>query len=415
MTNKPIHYKIVLQKRFYLVWILTVLLLFSFVGYILYLKKDKSYAKSAERIANNIDRKLDQLYNSKLGELPKSYLPVKLEKIATALKFPTLVKSVKSVHVRGIQNPYNSSIVKAPNGNYFLFYRMDHHKAEPISNPRLPLESYIGVVELDKNFSQISPSKIINTYSKNSEDPRAFLANGRLFLSYNDLVPSSVYGRSIRLCELDPASLETKYITDLNLGMQLIEKNWMPFVKSSSGDDLGIHFVYSMNPHKILSLNDPKEGLLSLLPDPEYKTLSHLIWKSSWGVLRGGTPAQLHNGEYLAFFHSSFKDKKTNTNWYVMGAYTFDKEVPHKITSISREPILFRNVYDSEHGPGTNEKLRCLFPSGFVIDENNIHVSCGENDSQSKIITIDYDILKKSMQKIVLDHSNEKEVAFYEY
>jgi hypothetical protein len=59
--------------------------------------------------------------------------------------------------------------------------------------------------------------------------------------------------------------------------------------------------------------------------------------------------------------------------------------------------------YNSPPLNTSNPKLRCIFPSGFVLETRNgqelIHVSCGENDSSVKILTMDKDALLKSLNR----------------
>ena len=124
-----------------------------------------------------------------------------------------------------------------------------------------------------------------------------------------------------------------------------------------------------------------------------------------WGGLRGGTPAQKVGDEYLAFFHSSFRDRN-GIIWYCMGAYTFEDQPPFRITKISNYPILFEGIYGTPPMNTADPMKRVIFPSGFVVEERNgkevIHLSCGENDASVKIITLDKNTLLRGMKKIQL-------------
>jgi hypothetical protein len=105
----------------------------------------------------------------------------------------------------------------------------------------------------------------------------------------------------------------------------------------------------------------------------------------------------------LAFFHSAFEDTK-GIKWYVMGAYTFEASPPFRMTRISPYPILFQNIYETEILHSAHPGVRSLYPVGFVCERREegdvIHVSCGENDSVVKIITMAKDCLLESLLEV---------------
>ncbi len=403
--------KIVFEKKIYFFWVFTlltlVLLSFGFFRYIrkgnYYLKKQTAFLKEQAEFAK---AKAPNYF-------VKNYLPNQIKNVMFADKYGLVLDS-KIIKIRYVPNPYNPSIIKAENGNYKLFFRYDIPKEYPLENPNLPLATNIGIVELDHKFNQIKPFKKIDTGSIYSEDPRVVLSKGRIFLSYNDIQPIRTYSRSIRLAELDPISMDVKYITNLDQHLQPVEKNWVPFVTDDERG-YGLHFIYQMNPHKILKVNDTtKNDMTHLIFENSPSVLANL-WPKKWGKPRGGTPPVLIDGEYLTFFHSCFTDEKTNTNWYVVGAYTFEAEAPFRITSISKEPILFNDIYSAKHGIGTNESLYCLFPSGVVAEtkknKNLLHVTCGENDSETRVVTMDRDILLEGMLPITYENQIQEELV----
>jgi predicted GH43/DUF377 family glycosyl hydrolase len=91
-----------------------------------------------------------------------------------------------------------------------------------------------------------------------------------------------------------------------------------------------------------------------------------------------------------------------------MGAYTFEKTAPHKITSITPHPILFPGIYDSKFLNTADTSKRVIYPAGIAIEKKGenylLHVSCGENDSAIKIVTIDYNRLKNNMKKLYTNY-----------
>jgi predicted GH43/DUF377 family glycosyl hydrolase len=208
----------------------------------------------------------------------------------------------------------------------------------------------------------------------------------------------------MRLAKVDARNFSLSEMVDLDLNIKPVEKNWVPFVhKDVEGKEM-MYFGYNFNPHKILCMQDTAHNRLEHLVFPSVLAYQRIPWENIWGEIRGGTPAMLLDGQYLAFFHSSFKEDKKK--WYVMGAYTFEKNPPFRITSISEYPILFDGIYDSPAENTSSAKLRCIFPSGFVIEQGDegdvIHLSCGENDCSVKIVTLDKAQLIKSLLPIPL-------------
>lgn len=308
-----------------------------------------------------------------------------------------LVLGVKKIELEEIAAPYNASLIENGDG-YLLFFRYDVPGFTMFQSLKFPFKSYIGVVPLDEEFRQAGQVRTIATGSDFSEDPRVIRSGNRLFLSYNDIAENTLYSRTMRLASLDPENFSIQYTLDLDQHIQPVEKNWVPFVCQEQGEDR-IFFGYSINPHKILKLKDQTQEELSHERFANKSCWQKLPWLQAWGPLRGGTPAQLVDGQYLAFFHSSFK--QDGAIWYVMAAYTFEAKPPFRVLSVSEYPILFQGIYDTPPQNTAHEKLRCIFPSGFVLsrqgDKEVIHVSCGENDCATKIITLDKEVLMKSL------------------
>ena len=298
-----------------------------------------------------------------------------------------IVLSVKKIAISSAVIPYNASLI-AHNGGYQLFFRYDI----PIAGrSKAPFHSYIGYAKLNNQFDLSDPQlHVVDTESNFSEDPRVIQHGDRRFLVFNDVIPMEKRPRSIWMGELNQEYKIVHSVSPLKTNPSRTEKNWSPFFYE--GD---LHFIYSINPHQVLkypSMAPVNLGSESMLSDCDWPT-------NMWGTLRGGTPAQLVDGEYLAFFHSAFSDRK-GLDWYVMGAYTFEATPPFRITRISPYPILFKGIYDSPHLNTSNPRIRVLYPAGFVTDNERIHVSCGENDSAVKILTLDKNALLNSLKRV---------------
>ncbi len=297
-----------------------------------------------------------------------------------------IVLGVKEVPIREMDAPYNAALTKSENGEYLLFFRYDIKKKGSFNH------NYIAVVELDEKLGQKSDFKTIDVRSEFANDPRVIKNHSQFFLVYNDTFSSNPKDRIMKIAEIDLVDYQLKYITSLDRRLKSTEKNWVPFHFGGGASD-GVCFIYSIQPYDILRLENPRENNLKKVT--EISQINTFPWL--WGPPRGGTSAEFVNGEYLTFFHSSFKDWY-GKRWYAMGALTFESKPPFKITAVSPHPILFEGIYSSPNLNGASSKLRCIFPSGLVLTEDGkILVSCGENDSSIKIITFDQEALLNSL------------------
>lgn len=323
-------------------------------------------------------------------------LPKKLRSVPLA-ETQNIVLGTKKIKIRNVKSPYNASIIKYGHG-YLMFFRYDINKKDQLC-------SYIGGVELDNEFNQTKKEFVtIQTKHDNSEDPRVFQIGNETYLSYSKVDFNKKYNFhfvNMNIANIDLETYTCKFITELEPNFSPIEKNWSPFEFVDDQGKPEIFFQYSFNSHKILNLPNPK---ISHLEHPIFEKddiFQPLSWERKWGVIRGGTPALKIGDQYLGFFHSSFKARKQS--WYIMGAYTFEAKPPFKITAISPYPIIFSGMYESPHISQTSDK-HVIFPTGFVIEKKDnkelIHLSCGENDSTIKIITLDKEALLNSLENI---------------
>lgn len=301
-----------------------------------------------------------------------------------------IILEVKNVPIRNVASPYNAALTKDENENYLLIFRYD------ITKKGSPKHNYIAAVELDEKLEQKNNFKDIDTLSDFSNDPRVFKSGSQFFLVYNDTPSSDSQDRIMKIAEFNTSNYQLKDIRNLDRNIKKKEKNWTPFsYRNDSTEE--IYFIYTIDPYDVLKLENQRENPLKEM-NFDSKELE-ISWP--WGPPRGGTHAELVDGEYLTFFHSSFTDRG-GKRWYVMGALTFEANPPFRVTAASPYPLLFKDIYCSPHSKGSSTRLRCIFPSGFVLSEGNdkILVSCGENDSTVKIITFDKKALLKSLIKV---------------
>ncbi len=340
-----------------------------------------------------------------------------------------MIKNVKEIPLEGVVAPHNASILEDKDG-YMLFFRYDvkdRVKILGVSTPvrekipfvskKMPYRTNIGVVRLNKDFKQCSPVQRVDTGSDFSEDPRAFKAGDAVYVSYNDMQENPMYSRTMRLASLDAETLKTLYTIDIDQHIQHvdqvnhIEKNWVPFVVKQPDGFEKIFFEYGINPHKIMRMKDPKSNEMDHLIFPHEVSLQKMPWKSKWGPFRGGTPARLVDGQYLAFFHTLFYEGKRP--WYVMGAYTFESTAPYRVTAISPAPILFKDIYNTPAKNTAHSNKRAIYPAGIALGVEDgkdvVYVSCGENDCKVKLITFDKEALLASLIPVPLYKKDSKE------
>lgn len=315
----------------------------------------------------------------------------------SALKSQGILSHAKKIDLEGFPNAFNPSIIKIDSG-FLLVFR---NTPEPILKPWI---SHIGYVLLNESLDIISEPELLDTRMNynitpsQSEDARIFMQNNRIYLVYNDnqeVVNTSIKDRrDMYIAEL--VSLGGQYVLlpavrlfhEKKLALRTWEKNWIPFVWNDT-----IMLSYSINPHEVLDINlELGECITS------YITSSIIDWK--WGSLRGGTPALLVDGEYLAFFHTSKEqiseaaDNKTMWHYY-MGAYTFSANPPFEVTQISSIPIIDKTFYTVSDSP-----KRVIYPGGYAVSGSTIYLAYGKDDQEVWIAVIDKDKLKKTLQPV---------------
>ena len=319
-----------------------------------------------------------------------------------------IIESTFQLILKEFPDAWNSSIVEVDEG-YLLTFR---YLPEPVKRPCI---SYVGAVLLDESFEQISQAELLDLRKDNifipsqAEDARVFQFRGDLYIAYNDnpnvLNTRSSDRRDMYIAKLAYSFDGTTAYFSVDKPLKLVypsmyekrlwEKNWAPIVWNNA-----LFLGYSINPHEILSVN-----LRSGICLPVSKTSFSSQWK--WGSLRGGTPSELVDGEYLAFFHSgkllqSEASESGKALWhYVMGAYTFSPKPPFKITKISPLPINDKSFYTK-----SDREKRVIYPGGYVIKGDNIYVTYGKDDAEIWVAVINKNKLYKTLQPVKYEKSN---------
>lgn len=305
--------------------------------------------------------------------------------------FDQLVVGNTQIQLHDYPHAHNPSLIKTEHGLLLVFRYIPDWSQSWIS--------YIGVVFLNESFKPISRPQLLHTRTaksktpSQSEDARIFSYQGNLYLIFNDNIdvihPSRIDRRDMFIAKLTYANGQFSLSTPLKLIHKkkyletFWQKNWSPFVWQ---DQILISYLFS--PHEIIK---PDMGSGSCLPI--HTTNPPMKWK--WGQMKGGTPAQLVDGEYLAFFHSwcymtSHATQDKEAVHYYMGAYTFSPNPPFAITKMTPYPITTHGIYDE-----TKFEKKVVFPGGFVVSDPYIHVAYGRDDGEIWIATLNKNLLKK--------------------
>lgn len=280
-----------------------------------------------------------------------------------------------------------------------------------IPDPKHSFNSWLGLVWLDEHLDPIGEPQQLqlrspqSTIPSRAEDGRLVMIGQTLYFVYSDNEDPAITRGGFRMyiaqLEYDgqnfmPIHIERlTYFEDNNEKRR--EKNWVPFDYNGT-----MLLAYSLAPHKILCpLLDGTQHCKTLISSE-----SPIDWQ--WGDLRGGTPGLIDGNHYLAFFHSSKKMATIHSQGkemphYFMGAYTFARDFPFTITSISPEPIIGKQFYHGDHYKPWWGSVRVVFPCGFVFYGDYIWLAYGREDHELWIAQLDKKKLYESLIPVASD------------
>jgi predicted GH43/DUF377 family glycosyl hydrolase len=303
----------------------------------------------------------------------------------------------KQIYLPQYPHAFNPSIIRWRD-RLLLSFRV-------IPNPKSTFDCELGVVWLDDEFNPISEPQLLNLRDECSvapsraEDARLIAIEDHLLMVYSDNPDKKISraGFRVYISELLYDG-DHFHVANTECFKQFKgespnkrEKNWVPF-----DYDENLLLSYSISPHVVFN---PLFGAGAC--ETAFATSSEIPWE--WGELRGGTTALLNNGQYLAFFHSSVimssvESEGKNLPHYFMGAYTFCAEPPFALTQISSMPIIGHGYYiDTTHYQPYWKPLKCIFPCGFVFDEQYIWIAFGKQDHELWISKLDKQSLLQSL------------------
>lgn len=302
----------------------------------------------------------------------------------------------KKLEIPGYPEAFNPSIVRWKEKLLLSFRTYD-----PVTRS----SDLMGLVWLDEDFNILSKPVLleregeITCEQSQAKDPRLIVVGEELFIVYSNVYP---FDEPVSRMFVGKIELEKDETFKVSYPSPIIhydkeirarkEKNWVPFVFENT-----LVLAYSLQPHRLF-IPQLDSNSCTLLDS----TIGLINW--NWGVLRGGTPALLVDGRYLAFFHSdkaltSVQSGSVCMNHYFMGAYTFHAEYPFGISAISKHPIVDKTFYE---GPMYNtwKPLRVIFPGGYVVKDENIWLAYGRQDHEVWLVKMDKNKLFNSLKPV---------------
>lgn len=330
------------------------------------------------------------------------------------IKSPSILE-IKKIEIPGFPNAFNPSLIPFKDTLLMSFRTGDYFMASDAEEDSLlmsfrfhdPLNgstNEIGLVVLDKDFNVISEPQLLMIprlkphLAFRQQDPRLIKVGNRVYIAYSNIL-ENVAPQEIRRMFIVELFFDGKNFTAgvpecisrfEGENQQRWQKNWVPFEYEGK-----LMLSYSIQPHRVLfPFLDGSEEAFTVA-----SSSGNIVW--DWGQLRGGTQALLDGDHYLSFFHST-KEMKTQQSkgakisHYFMGAYTFEKNPPFSVTSISPQPLVTPGFYS---GPlhQTWKPIRVVFPGGLIFDDTYIWVAYGRQDHEIWITKLDKKELYKSL------------------
>lgn len=316
---------------------------------------------------------------------------------------PDFVLYTKQLHIPGYPTAYNPSIIRWE-GRLLMSFRLTASRTKKY-------DSEIGVVWVDENFNAVSNPQILDLSSpldleggpSRAEDGRLVAVGETLYLVFDDNrdFVLSAGGFRMRVAELriEGDEVTAKFVEPL-LAFEgqkptLREKGWTPFAYNGK-----LHLAYSLSPMRVFEYLPGTKSCKTIA-----ETNPMIDWK--WGILRGGTAAELVDGAYyLSFFHSSIPMHSVHSGGkgalhYFMGAYIFSPEPPFHLIGISPEPIIGKNFYHGKTYQPYHHPVCAVFPAGYVYNDETIFVVYGRQDHEMWVVAINKSGLFDSLKPVI--------------
>ncbi len=279
--------------------------------------------------------------------------------------------------IRGLEpHPHqlNASLIQH-GGRMLMAYRLKWHNSE------------IWLCELDDEWRPLWNRRLDIPRGRSNdiavEDPRLFLHDGRLHVSYVGVATGTRRGEhaiSVCYCRLrDDLSVAENHAPHYSR-RQRVEKNWQFFEQ-----DGALWAVYSVSPHVVLRIDGSE---------------AHEVYRQDWnpdwsgGLLRGGASPVRRGDSFFCFFHGALDG--TGPRTYTLGCYTFDAKPPFRPLQITRHPLLEPDPADQP----LPHMAHCVYPCGAVWRRGRWLVSFGYYDHQVWMAELGHASLEHSLAPV---------------
>lgn len=247
-----------------------------------------------------------------------------------------------------------------------------------------PLQETNVLLELHSELTISIPGRGTTVFEKgfHVEDPRLFIFNDELYLSYTD-------GYKMAQAKINPDTLQAEDSFYLDRpDPKRTEKNWTFFEHEQK-----LHCLYDVNTQHIFEMYREKR-------DRSYQTEFKHDWK--YGEIKGGTSPVRYGENFITFFHSTTQLRYRNrtSRQYFMGALIFEAKPPFKPIAISKEPFICGEVVNPNI-PRLNNNIFVVFPSGLIRKENSFAVSFGFNDFQCRFAEVTDEMISQNMTPVI--------------
>ncbi len=221
-------------------------------------------------------------------------------------------------------------------------------------------------------IDRFNNSNLCDISNAGLEDPRIFYYNNEYYIyaHYRGNLKGNCGHYPVIFSINNPNNIIRLYTDNMNV----IEKNWMPFVYKNE-----LYFIYSVFPHKILKYTNTGycQGVYTT-------NSSNFFYKNN--KIGNGAPAQLINYNNKDYYITIAHINITNSNALIRKnfIYIFEAKPPFNIVGMTKKFDIITESY-----------IPIEFCSGFVIKNNSIFLSFGVNDCFSAIQEYSlYDILE---------------------
>jgi FkbM family methyltransferase len=246
----------------------------------------------------------------------------------------------------------------------------------------------IVLAELDEQFRPVRNWKLPLTKGSSQEDPRLWIYRGQLHVSYSAVKSTGgAIATDVCYARLEPNGNDWRVAEEFAPVYEHRdhwEKNWGFF---EHGGELLCLYSIKMGdtPFRILRVDGERTELVA-----EH----NCAFGHKAGMLHGGAPPVLHQGEYYCWYHRRLG--ATSDKVYSIDLMTFEARYPFRPARHIPAPLLLPAKSDR---PGPKVP-HAVFPGGAYLERNAWNVSFGYYDKWSELARWDFNHIEDALQPL---------------